>query len=68
MAHPNVGSSFLVASTGADGLYFSKYKGDPVGMAIVEQSLLLLLAITQKPFGQYLTMLMGTVCQDAELE
>ena len=27
-----------------------------------------MLTITQKPFGQYLTMLMGTVWQDAELE
>lgn len=68
MVHPNAGSSFLVASTGPDGLYFSKFRGDPVGKAIVEQSLLLLLSITQKPFGQYLTMLMGTVWQDDELE
>ena len=36
MVHPNAGSSFLVASTGPDGLYFSKFKGDPVGKAIVE--------------------------------
>ena len=64
----NAGSSFLVASTGPDGLYFSKFKGDPVGKAIVEQSLLLLLSITRKPFGQYLTMLIGTVWQDGELE
>ena len=42
--------------------------GDPVGKAIVEQSLLLLLSITQKPFGQYLAMLMGTVWQDDEVE
>ena len=68
IVHPNAGSSFLVASTGPDGLYFSKFRGDPVGKAIVEQSLLLLLSITQKPFGQYLTMLMGTVWQDNELE
>ena len=58
----------LVASTGPDGLYFSKFKGDPVGKAIVDQSMLLLLSITQKPFGQYLTMLMGTVWQDDDLE
>ena len=68
MVHPSAGSSFLVASTSADGLYFSKFRGDPVGKAIVEQSLLLLLSITQKPFGQYLTMLMGTVWQDNEVE
>ena len=67
MVHPNAGSSFLVASTSADGLHFSKSKGERVGTAIVEQSLLLLLSVTQRPFGQYLTMLMGTVWQDDEM-
>lgn len=68
MVHPNTGSSFLVASTDSGSLYFSKFKGKPVGTAIVEQSLLLLLSISQKPFGNYLMMLMGTVWQDDELE
>lgn len=66
MVHPNTGSSFLVASTGPGGLYFSKSRGDPVGTTIVEQTLMLLLSITQKPFGQYLTALMGTMWQEDE--
>ena len=67
MVHPNAGSSFLIASTGSDELHFSKTKGERVGKAIVDQSLLPLLSVTQKPFGQYLVMLMGTVWQDDEL-
>ena len=67
MVHPNAGSSFLVASTGPGGLYFTKSRGERVGTGIVDQSLLLLLSVTQKPFGQYLTMLMGTIWQEDEL-
>ena len=67
MVHPNAGSSFLVASTGPGGLHFTKARGERVGKAIVDRSLLLLLSVTQKPFGQYLAMLMGTVWQDDEI-
>ena len=61
MVHPCAGSSFLVASTGTDGLYFSKFKGDRVGAQIVEQSLPILITTTMRPFGDYLEMLIGTV-------
>lgn len=66
MVHPNAGSSFLVASVNSDGLHFTKSRGERVGSAIVDRSLLLLLSVTQKPFGNYLTMLMGTVWQEHE--
>ena len=68
MVHPSVGSSFLVASTGPGGLYFSKFQGDRVGTPIVEQSLPLLVTITQKPFGDHLAMLMATIWLDDEIE
>lgn len=67
LVHPNVGSSFLVASTSADGLYFSRFRGDPVGRTILEQSLPILLSLTLQPFGEYLTVLMRTIWQDDEL-
>lgn len=67
MVHPNPGSSFLIASTGTDGLYFTKATGERVGTAIVDRSLLLLLSVTQKPFRRYMTMLMGTLWQDDEV-
>lgn len=47
MVHPNAGASFLVASTGSDGLHFSKTRGQPVGKSITDQSLPLLLSATQ---------------------
>jgi hypothetical protein len=68
LVHPNVGSTFLVASTSDKGLYFSRFRGEPVGRAIFEQSFPLLLSVTHKPFGQYLTILMGTAWQDDELQ
>ena len=68
MVHPSAGSSFLIASIGSDGLHFSKMKGQRVGKSIVDQSLLPLLSVTQKPFGQHLAMLIGTMWQDDELE
>ena len=67
MVHPNAGSSFLIASTGPDGLHFTKAKGKRVGTDIVDRSLLLLLSVTQRPFGEYIAMLMATVWQDDEL-
>ena len=66
MVHPSTGSSILVASTGPGGLYFSKSRGDRVGTAIVEQSLPLLLSITQRPFGEFLTALLATMWRDDE--
>lgn len=67
LVHPNIGSTFLVASTSSDALYFSRFRGDPVGRAILEQSLPVLLSITHKPFGRYLAVLMRTAWQDDEL-
>ncbi len=66
LVHPNIGSTFLVASTSSDGLYFSRFRGEPVGRAILEQSLPILLSVTHRPFGDYLVVLMGTVWQDDE--
>ena len=68
LVHPNIGSSFLVASTNSSGLHFSKYRGDRVALPIFEQSFPLLLSSTHKPFGDFLVMLMATVWQDDELK
>jgi hypothetical protein len=67
LVHPNIGSTFLVASTNTDGLYFSRFRGEPVGRAILEQSLPILLSISHRPFGQYLAVLMGPIWQDDEM-
>lgn len=67
LVHPNIGSTFLIASTSKDGLYFSRFRGEPVGRSIFEQSFPLLVSLTHKPFGKYLTVLMGTIWQDDEL-
>jgi hypothetical protein len=67
LVHPNIGSSFLVASTQSEALYFSRFRGEPVGRAIFEQSFPILLSVTQRPFGSYLALLMGTIWQDNEL-
>jgi hypothetical protein len=66
LVHPNIGNSFLVASTSGDALYFSRFRGEPVGRAIFEQSFPILLSVTHRPFGNYLTALMGTIWQDDE--
>jgi len=63
LVHPNIGSSFLVASTNDEGLYFSPTKGKSIGK---DMSFPILLAVTQKPFSTYLLMLMGTIWQDDE--
>jgi hypothetical protein len=67
LVHPNIGSTFLVASTSSRGLYFSRSRGESVGRQIFEQSLSILLATAHKPFGPLLLMLMGTIWQDDEL-
>lgn len=67
LVHPNIGSSFLVASTSTDGLFFSRFKGTPVGESIFEQSFPILMSITYKPFGDQLTMLIATIWPDDEL-
>jgi hypothetical protein len=67
LVHPNIGSSFLVASISDQGLYFTPSKGKSVGADIFEQSFPILVSVTHKPFGQHLAMLMGTIWQDDEL-
>lgn len=68
LVHPNIGSTMLVASSSNDRLYFSKFRGEPLGRAIVEQSLPMLLSLTQKPLGDLLPLLASTVWHDAEFE
>jgi hypothetical protein len=67
LVHPNIGSAFLVASVSGGDLYFSRFKGEPVGGSIFEQSFPILVSVTLKPFGEQLMMLMGTIWQDDEL-
>ena len=67
LVHPNIGSNFLVASTVSGKLYFTKSKGEMVGHQIFEQSFPILVSSTQKPFGEFLSLLMATCWQDAEL-
>src|ERR1700686_3493573 len=67
LVHPNIGSTFLVASTTKDGLYFSRFRGKPVGHSIFEQSFPMLVSVTHKEFGKYLTLLAATVWRDDEL-
>ena len=51
------------------GLHFAKAEGrEPVGKGIVDQSLLILLSVTQGSFGKYMKMLMGSVWQDDEIQ
>jgi len=67
LVHPNIGSSFLVASTNDRGLYFTPSKSRSVGADIFEQSFPILVSVTLKPFGENLSLLMGTIWQDDEL-
>lgn len=67
LVHPNIGSTFLVASTSEDGLYFSRFRGSPVGRPIFEKSVALLISVTHKPMGDLLTFLMGTIWTEEEL-
>ncbi len=66
LVHPNIGSTFLVASTSSDRLYFSRFRGEPVGRAILEQSFPALMSMVNRPFGQLIEMLMGTIWQEDE--
>ena len=68
LVHPNVGSSFLVASVSDTvAVSSSRYRGDSIGRAIMEQSFPILVSVTQKPFGQYLLGLIGTIWRDDDL-
>lgn len=68
LVHPNMGSTFLVASTTHGELHFSMNKGQNVGAGIYEQSFPLLVTLTMKPFGDYLMMLIATIFEDLPSE
>jgi hypothetical protein len=67
LVHPNIGSSFLVASTNERGLYFDQSKGTSVGADVFAQTFPILASVTLKPFSEYLVLLMATVWQDGEV-
>lgn len=67
LVHPNIGSSFLVASISDSELYFSRFKGTLVGKSIFEQSFPILVSTTGKPFNDFLLLLMGSIWQEDEL-
>ena len=52
LVHPNIGSSFLVASINENEVYFAPMKGRSVGRDIFEQSLPILMSVTFKPFSE----------------
>jgi hypothetical protein len=68
LVHPNMGSTFLVASMNKDGLHFSQSRGSSEGQKILSQSLPMLMTATMKPFSKYLSMLMMTIYRDDELK
>lgn len=53
LVHPNIGSNFLVAATSDNRMYFSQSKGAPVGRQIFEQSFIMLISCSHKPFGDF---------------
>jgi hypothetical protein len=67
MVHPNISSTFLVASVGPDGLDFAKNRGKSLGRRVFERSFPMLLSATQKPFGEFLAVLMSTIWDEDEL-
>jgi len=67
LVHPNIGSNFLIASTSDTKLYFSRFRGEPVGKDIFAQSFPILMSVGLKSFSKYLGMLMFTIWQDDEL-
>ena len=67
LVHPNLGSTFLVASASKGQIFFSRLRGEqPIGRQIMEQSLPLLLSIT-RDIGPLLAALMGTIWNEDEL-
>jgi hypothetical protein len=68
LVHPNMGSTFLVASTTHGELHFSASKGKNVGARIFEQSFPLLVTLTMKPFGDNLMLLIATIFEELPSE
>ena len=60
MVHPNIGSTFLVASSGNNEIHFVKGRGTPIGRALLEQTLPFLLAVGVRPSMDYLAALITT--------
>jgi len=67
LVHPNIGSSFLVASIYNEQMYFKPTEGRSVGEDIFQQSFPILVSVTQKTFGAHLVMLMSTIWLDDEI-
>ena len=67
LVHSNIGSTFLVASVEDGNLYFSRFRGDPVGRQIFAQSFPILVSVL-KPFGEWLTLMLATIWHDDELQ
>ena len=68
MVHPNIGSNFLVCSADSGKLYFTKHRGEAMGRCIFEQTFPILLSVTQKPFSEFLPLLLATCWQEDELK
>ena len=67
LVHPNVGSSFLVASTEGGNMYFGSGKGTSLGRQIAGQSAPLLGALVIQAFNDSWLLLASSVWTDAEL-
>jgi hypothetical protein len=67
LVHPSFGSTTLVASRTEDGaIYYSRFRGTPIGREIFEQSFPILLPLSYKPFAENLRRLMGSVFPESE--
>lgn len=67
LVHPNVGSSFLVASAEGRKLHFGSGKGESLGRQIAGQSVPLLGALVLKEFGDSWALLASTTWTNEEL-
>lgn len=69
LVHPNIGSSFMIASVNDAGkMYFTPAKGKSIGSDIFQQTFPMLVSVTHKAFGKYISLLIRTIWQDDELE
>jgi hypothetical protein len=67
LVHPNIGSTFLVASIANGQLFFSRSRGEPVATQIFQQRFPILVPLTYNVFADCLFMLMATIWPDDEL-
>lgn len=68
MVHPNLGSTFLVASIGDGKLSFGQRVGIPAGLNLFESTIGWLLSVGYKEFGMLIEALVLTKYQQDELE